>query len=110
MEELYELPDYQDYIKSIQLFYNTNLTKLYYKNKYIPEVLSKFNTVIWASLDGVMETHNYCRDGSNWETVYNNWLEYRKYISKLSVASVLSAPVLMDIERYIEFLEAEQCN
>lgn len=110
MEELYDQPDYQDYIKSIQLFYNTNLTKLYYKNKYIPEVLSKFNTVIWASLDGVKETHNYCRDGSNWETVYNNWNEYKKYINKLSVASVLSAPVLMDIERYIEFLEAEKCN
>lgn len=109
MEELLELSDYHDYIKSIRLFYNTNLTKLYYKNKYIPEVLAKFNTVIWASTDGVMETHNYCRDGSNWENVYHNWIEYNKYV-KLSVASVFSAPVLMDIDRYIKFLEAEKCN
>ena len=110
MEELLEQADYYDYIKSIRLFYNTNLTKLYYKNKYIPEVLSKFNTVIWASLDGVMETHNYCRDGSNWENVYSNWVAYKKYITKLSVSSVFSAPVLMDIDRYIKFLESEQCG
>lgn len=110
MEELLELPDYKEYIKSVQLFYNTNLSKLYYKNKHIPETLAKFNTVIWASLDGVYETHNYCRDGSNWDNVYSNWVEYKKYISKLSVASVLSAPVLMDIERYIKFLETEQCQ
>lgn len=110
MEELLEVPEYHDYIKSIQLFYNTNLTKLYYKNKYIPEVLSKFDTIVWASLDGVEETHNYCRDGSNWETVYDNWRQYKQYIPKLSVASVLSAPVLMDIERYIKFLENEKCD
>ena len=110
MEELLEVDEYRDYIKSIQLFYNTNLSKLYYKNKYIPETLSKFNTIIWASLDGVKETHNYCRDGSNWDTVYNIWQEYKKYIPNISVASVLSAPVLMDIERYIDFLEQEQCN
>ena len=108
MEELYELPEYHDYIKSVQLFYNTNLTKLYYKNKYIPEVLSKFSTVIWASLDGVEETHNYCRDGSKWETVYENWKQYKKYIPNISVASVMTAPLLMDIDRYIEFLENEQ--
>lgn len=110
MLELLELADYQDYIKSIRLFYNTNLTKLYYKDKYIPEILGKFNTVIWASLDGVMETHNYCRDGSNWENVYNNWHEYKKYVPKLMVTSVFSAPILMDIERYINFLETEQCS
>lgn len=109
MLELLGLPDYHDYIKSIELCYNTNLSKLYYKNHFIPEVLSKFDTLIWASLDGVKETHNYCRDGSNWENVYSNWLEYKKYIPKLGVTSVLSAPVLMDIDRYIRFLEAEQC-
>ena len=110
MEELLLNPDYTDYIKSIQLFYNTNLTKLYYKNKYIPEVLAKFNTIIWASLDGVKETHNYCRDGSNWDNVYSNWVEYKKQVPNLSVTSVLSAPVLIDIERYIEFLEQEKCS
>lgn len=110
MLELLELPEYHDYIKSIELFYNTNLSKLYYKNHYIPEVLSKFNTLIWASLDGVEETHNYCRNGSDWELVYNNWKEYRKHITNMNVTSVLSAPVLMDIDRYIEFLETEKCN
>ena len=109
MVELLELPEYHDYIKSIQLYYNTNLSKLYYKNKYIPEILAKFDTIIWASLDGVQETHNYCRDGSDWTNVYSNWLEYKKYVPKLSVASVLTAPVLMDIERYIEFLYSENC-
>lgn len=110
MEELYEVEEYHEYIKSIQLFYNTNLSKLHYKNKFIPEVLAKFNTVIWASIDGVSETHNYCRDGSDWSILYSNWKVYKKYIDKLSVASVLSAPVLMDIDRYISFLQTEQCK
>lgn len=109
MLELLELPDYHDYIKSIELCYNTNLSKLYYKNHFIPEVLSKFNTLIWVSLDGVEETHNYCRDGSNWEMVHNNWKEYKKHIPKLGITSVLSAPVLMDIERYVNFLKTEEC-
>lgn len=109
MLELLELPEYHDYIKSIEICYNTNLSKLYYKNYYIPEVLSKFNVLIWASLDGVEETHNYCRDGSNWETVLNNWKEYRKHVTNMAVTSVLSAPVLMDIERYIDFLKTEGC-
>ncbi len=110
MTELLELPEYHEYITSIQLYYNTNLSKLYYKDKYIPEILGKFNTVIWASLDGVKETHNYCRDGSNWENVYDNWKKYKEHVSKLNVASVLSAPVLMDIERYINFLTDENCG
>lgn len=109
MIELLELPEYHDYIKSIEICYNTNLSKLYYKNHYIPEVLSKLNVLIWASLDGVEETHNYCRDGSNWEAALNNWKEYRKHIANMRVTSVLSAPVLMDMERYVDFLKSEGC-
>lgn len=110
MSELYELEDYQDYIKSIQLFYNTNVTRVVYKGESIPKILSKFNTVIWASLDGVEETYNYCRDGGHWKRIYGNWIEYRKHLPNTGVAAVLSAPVLMDIDRYIDFLEAEQCD
>jgi sulfatase maturation enzyme AslB (radical SAM superfamily) len=109
MLELLELPEYHDYIKSIEICYNTNLSKLYYKNHYIPEVLGKLNVLIWASLDGVEETHNYCRDGSDWRKVHANWKEYKKHIANIGITSVLSAPVLMDIEKYIDFLKTEGC-
>jgi len=106
MEKLYDDAEYCSYIKSIKLYYNTNMTKLYWKGRLIPEILSKFDVTLWASIDGVEETFEYCRDGASWETVKNNWLIYKKYVPKTWVTSVLSAPVLMDIDRFLSFFEA----
>lgn len=105
MERLYEKPEYTDYIKNIVLFYNTNMTKLYWKGRLIPKILSKFNVTIWASIDGVEETFEYCRDGAKWEQVKNNWLVYKRYIPKTLVSAVLTAPVIMDIDRFLDFFE-----
>lgn len=105
MERLLEKPEYTDYIKGIILFYNTNMTKLYWKGRLIPKILAKFNVTIWASIDGVEETFEYCRDGAKWEQVKANWLVYKQYIPKTAVTAVISAPVLMDIDRFMDFFE-----
>lgn len=105
MERLYADPSYRDYIANFPMFYNTNMTRLYWKGRLIPEVLAKFNVTIWASIDGVEETFEYCRDGAKWEQVKANWLLYKQHIPKTSVTAVLSAPVLMDIDRFLDFFE-----
>lgn len=110
MERLYADPSYRDYIATFPMYYNTNMTTLYWKGRLIPEVLSKFNVTIWASIDGVEETFEYCRDGAKWEQVKQNWLIYKKHIPKTSVTAVLSAPVLMDIDRFLDFFEENEGN
>ncbi|NBO70599.1 MAG: twitch domain-containing radical SAM protein [Bacteroidetes bacterium] len=110
MEKLLEDPEYTDYIKSVRMFYNTNMTKLYWKDHFIPAILSKFNVTLWASIDGVAETFEYCRDGAKWDTVRENWLIYKKHIPNTSVTAVLSAPVLMDIDRFMDFFESNDGN
>lgn len=103
MERLYDDPIYHDYITNIPVFYNTNITTLYWRQRLIPEILSKFNVTIWASIDGVEETFEYCRDGAKWEQVKTNWFIYKQYIDRTYIAATLSAPVLMDIERFLDF-------
>ena len=110
MERLHADPSYREYIASIPMFYNTNMTILYRNNRLIPEILSKFDVTIWASIDGVEETFEYCRDGAKWENVKENWLVYKQYIPKTSITSVLSAPVLMDIDRYLDFFDSHGSN
>ena len=110
MEELLEDSEYVDYIQSIQMNYSTNLTKLERNDRLIPEILAKFDTTIWTSMDGVERTFEYCRDGVTWDEVRNNFLEYQKYIPKSGITAVLSAPVLMDIEKLVNFLEEHQVS
>lgn len=108
MTELHSNPNYTEYIEGLRIFYNTNLTKLYWKNAHIPSLLKFVQPSIQASLDGTHETFEYCRDGGNWEAVSNNWNEYYQYLNKnkqMGVASVLSSPVIMDIDRWFEFFE-----
>jgi hypothetical protein len=106
--ELYNDENYAEYVKNLKIWYNTNLTRLMWKNKHIPEQLYPIQPSIQASIDGTNETFEYCRDGANWDVVSNNWKEYYQYLNKnkqMGVASVLSSPVIMDIDRWFEFFE-----
>jgi organic radical activating enzyme len=96
------------YIFSIFIHYNTNLTRLHWKGKIIPELLEFYQPSIQASLDGTHETFEFCRDGASWETVSTNWKEYHSRLNKrnqFGLSSIMSAPVLMDIDRWFEFYE-----
>lgn len=106
MDELLKDPEYHDYVKSVKMHYNTNLTRLVWKNKHIPTLLKPFQPSIQASLDGVYETIEYTRDGCSWLQIEKNWKEYHDSLNKnqqMGVATVLSAPVIFDLERYLEF-------
>jgi hypothetical protein len=96
------------YIFSIFVHYNTNLTRLHWKGNIIPELLEFYQPSIQASLDGTHETFEFCRDGASWETVSTNWKEYHSRLNKrnqFGLSSIMSAPVLMDIDRWFEFYE-----
>jgi hypothetical protein len=96
------------YLDKIFIHYNTNLTRLQWKGKIIPELLEFYQPSIQASLDGTHETFEFCRDGASWETVSNNWKEYHSRLNKrnqFGLSSIMSAPVLMDIDRWFEFYE-----
>lgn len=97
-----------DYVANLPVHYNTNLTRLIWKGKSIPEMLKFYQPRIQASLDGVYETFEYCRDGGKWSVVEENWKQYYKNLNErnhFGVASVLSAPVILDINRWFDFFE-----
>lgn len=102
-------PEYHDYIKSIHMHYNTNLTKMYWKTKRIPEMLEVLQPVLVPSLDGVYETLEYTRDGAKWKDINKNFNEYISILNckkQFGIATVLTAPVLFDIDRYLDYF----CN
>lgn len=106
MLEKLDDPAYVDYIKTIQMHYNTNLTKLYWKNKSIPKLLELLQPVLQPSLDGTHETIEYTRDGVTWEEIDKNFNEYINLLNKFEqfgIATVTSAPVLFDLDRYLEY-------
>ena len=104
--ELREKPGYKDYIDNIRVHYNTNLTRREWKRKPIAQILNKYKHLrIEASLDGTHETLEYTRDGAKWSDIENNWREFSEAGITMEVASVLTAPVIFDVDRYIEFFE-----
>lgn len=101
-------PEYSDYIRSISVHYNTNLSRITWNGKHIPDLLEFNQPSIQASIDGTHETFEYCRDGASWDVVSNNWKQYFDKLNKnkqFGIASVLSSPVIMDIDRWFDFFE-----
>jgi hypothetical protein len=97
-----------EYIQKIFIHYNTNLTRLFWKGKLIPDLLKFYQPSIQASLDGTHETFEFCRDGASWDAVSTNWKEYHSKLNdngQFGLSSIMSAPVLMDIDRWFEFYE-----
>lgn len=108
MYQLSQVSEYQEYIKGISVMYNTNMTKSVWKGKQIPDLLEFYQPSIRASIDGVEETFDYCRDGASWSEVKHNWDMYYQKLNvnrQMGVSAVLSAPVMMDIDRFLNFFE-----
>jgi hypothetical protein len=92
------------------MFYSTNLTKVTYKNISIPETLGKLNTTLNASIDGVEETFEFTRDGASWSEARSNFEMYYAQLSnrdysKVGIATVISAPVIFDLQRFLDFVK-----
>jgi radical SAM protein with 4Fe4S-binding SPASM domain len=57
----------------VRIRYNTNLTKLKYKNWNVMDYWRKFSDVnIFASIDAMDNLAEYIRSGTNWHTLANN--------------------------------------
>jgi hypothetical protein len=95
-----------EYVESIYVDYNTNMTHFEYGNINIADFLEPIQPTIRASIDGVGDVFEYIRDGANWDEVEFN---LRYYINKLNknrqftIDTILSAPVLMSLENYLDF-------
>jgi len=106
MVSLLDKPGYEKYVRNIKMHYNTNLTKNVWKGKKITKILEPFQPSLQPSLDGVYETLEYTRDGAKWNDIDKHWKEYIEILDKnkqMGVATVLSAPVLFDVERYLNY-------
>ena len=75
IDHLKNIHDNEDpsYVKKINMYYNTNLTKSTWKNQNVYEYLRFLKPIIHASLDGVGKTFEYVRKGGNWSTVKLNF-------------------------------------
>jgi sulfatase maturation enzyme AslB (radical SAM superfamily) len=97
-----------DYISSIAVHYNTNLTRLHWKKQDIPAMLEFYQPKIFASMDGTHETFEFVRDGAKWDLVSDNWKRYYEKLNKhnqFGISTVLTAPVIFDIDRWFDFYE-----
>ena len=106
--ELRDDLDYEDYVNSIKMHYNTNLTHLYWKGQHIPTLLAPNQPLIHPSIDGTHETMEYTRDGASWDLIEKNWNEYHDILNQndgFGIATVLSAPVIFDIDRWFDYFE-----
>lgn len=109
LQDLRNDPNTKEYANSINMHYNTNLTKVYWKDKLIPKMLQPNRPQIYASLDGAYETIEYCRDGVSWPKIRENWDIYHEHLQdNLGLSPILSAPFLLDIDRFFDFFEPYQ--
>ena len=109
MLELREEPGYQEYIDGIRIHYNTNMTRATWKGKPIAELLKPYkNLYVEASLDGSHETFEWTRDGANWDKCIANYKSFLDAGVDIKLTCVMSGPVILDFDRYMDFFEQEE--
>ena len=89
----------------VLLDYNTNLSKLTYKNKNILDLWKKFKNVkIHASVDSYGDRAEYIREGTDWNTIKNNLLTVKEVTPhvQLQTGSVISAFNLFTIPEFLD--------
>lgn len=112
LKYVYENED-EDYVKRINIYYNTNLTKSEWKGKNVYEYLQFLNPFLDASLDGIGNTFNYIRKGANWEEVKKNFDSAYKYLvsngewytDMFGVQPVILSHTIFSIDEMLSFLE-----
>lgn len=89
MDVLYDLLETDpEYVDTISIMYNTNLTRSKWKGESVYKKLSKFKGLsIVASIDGVGNTYNYIRQKADWSTVEKNIKDHSQARSDNLIAS-----------------------
>jgi len=93
----------------VLLDYNTNLSKLTYKNKNILDLWKKFKNVkVHASIDSYGDRAEYIREGTNWDTVKSNLLTVKEATPhvQLHTGSVISAFNLFTIPEFLDEMKS----
>lgn len=89
---------------SCRLRYNTNLSRLHYKDWDWLEMLKHFSDVrIGASIDGIDENAEYSRSGTRWKKIEQNIQEVGK-ATHLSVSATINIFNIMQIPQLVERL------
>ena len=104
LPEHYDILDYLISIDKINIpiYYNTNFTKLTYKNKNVIDYWKKFTDItIGASLDGHGTVFEYVRHGARWADIEQNLINLKSTCShvKFTVTSTIS---LLSVESVME--------
>ena len=109
--EHYEILEFllNNNLHHVKLWYNSNCSKLTYKEYNIVDIWKKFHSVyVQASLDSFGDRAEYMRHGTNWDVILKNLKEIRKNSPNVEigincVVSVLNVLTLTDfIEHLIE--------
>jgi MoaA/NifB/PqqE/SkfB family radical SAM enzyme len=92
-----------DTAKNVSLIYSTNTSKISYKNNSVFDYWKHFKAVhVQMSIDAEGKRAEYWRDGTDWETVYNNIKLISSSGAYYTVHSVIS---WMNIYSYIELVK-----
>ena len=110
MKDIYEIDP--SYVNSINVMYNSNLTRSTWKKMDAYEFLAFCKPNFSPSLDGVGKTFEYIRDGGIWEEVEKNWISaYRNFYrgksrnNSLTVALAVTSHWIFDCDKYLSFFE-----
>lgn len=88
---------------NILLEYQTNLSKLTFKDRHIFDIWKKFKNInICASLDGSHKLAEYIRCGSDWKTIENNIILIKDNLTNVNF-SVSITVNLMNIHSLVKF-------
>ena len=97
-----------DMAKDVYVRYNTNLSRIEYKNIKLYELLTEFKDwQICASLDGTGKIGEYIRTGLNYQTWHNNFKIGKRFSThnrQMRIDLTLTLPGLMGLDGIVQLV------
>lgn len=112
-DEHYDTLDYlieQNATDDVLLWYNSNASKLIYKNKHVIDYWKKFKNISFcASIDTWGTRAEYMRHGTNWKRIVKNLLKIKKECPHVEIGynSVIGMWNCLTITDFLESMEEE---
>lgn len=117
-EQHYDILEYlvKNNLTDTRLLYNTNFSKLSYKNKNVIELWNKFKHVsVFASIDSLGKRAEYIREGTDWNSIEENFQLVKsqsphvklKINVTVSIFNIYTLPDLIDYVVEKEFLSGD---
>ena len=98
---LEDIPD--EYAKNIRLIFDTNLTKLDFKKKYVFDDLVKKYQIVWlnVSCDNVQNKLEFMRYPIDVDNFENNLFTYNRYINNIQIS--VSTLNVLDLDNIYDY-------